>query len=337
MRAAVEFEDEDFNAVLVGMPPSVTAKIERLDEARESAYAALSASSSKVEHAKTALGVAERELRDLEQYAERYQLSTEKRSFDPATGAETVVTTPDPSRLEAARTRVRGAADKLDRARARHRELSDAWKAVGGIHHRVEQYLASLPKSEPVRVHDAEPTKPRKGEEIIDAVERIRSEIAALADAAKEARRAPIPASEAKRLARLQIDELARAGIPSVTQLLNRGGKIGWPSDQVHGASVGANLTRGLDGLALLAWIGKDKLVERVEAEIDAHAGDGALSADEKKFALLRIQDDTLALQRAEESLIEQAESRGVEIARRRDADPRAVLGLGDAMPPYRD
>ena len=332
----IDDEDDDFETTLAGLPPAVKAKTERLDDAREATYAALSAASATVERAKDSLAEAKRDLQDLERYAEKNLIANEKKSFDKS-GNETVVVTPDPGRLEAARERVRTASDKLDRARQRNRELSGAWTICAGLHRRVEGYLAQV-RSEPVRLHDVGArAETRNGEDLSDAVERIRGEIAALESAAKEARRAPIPKDEAKRIARLQIEELARVGIPSVTQLVNRGGKIGFPTEQIHGASVNSSITRGVDALALVAWLGKDALLKKIETEIDENAVDGAMSAEEKKFSLMRIADDTLRLEREEESLIEQGEAKGVEIARRRTADPRAVLGLSSAMPQYKD
>ena len=42
------------------------------------------------------------------------------------------------------------------------------------------------------------------------------------------------------------------------------------------------------------------------------------------------LDGEALALERAEEQLIAEAEAVGIEIPRRPDADPRAVLGLED-------
>jgi hypothetical protein len=49
-----------------------------------------------------------------------------------------------------------------------------------------------------------------------------------------------------------------------------------------------------------------------------------------RRAAFGKIAAERLALERLEEKLIEQAETAGMVIARRPDADPRAVLGLSD-------
>jgi len=72
-------------------------------------------------------------------------------------------------------------------------------------------------------------------------------------------------------------------------------------------------------------------LTERL---IDARiAGAKTASVAKKRADLAALDADLLAAEMAEESLIRSAEASGIEITRRRDADPRAVLAADAALP----
>jgi hypothetical protein len=153
---------------------------------------------------------------------------------------------------------------------------------------------------------------------------------------------APIPSATAKALVRAQVEQLAAHGAPKVMPVVEIGGRIGWPQRTLRGDFIGsagatAAMKRaavsGPDGLAVVAWLHRDMLIERLEREVDDLDDDSqALDDAERGFREADVAARMLQTERVEESFIEQAEAAGQTIARRPDADPRAVLGLSDSV-----
>jgi hypothetical protein len=83
------------------------------------------------------------------------------------------------------------------------------------------------------------------------------------------------------------------------------------------------------DTLALVAWLHKDALIKRLDAEIDAEADDGAsLSHEAREKAESEVMGDLLAVERDECGLVFSAQSQGLPIEFRPDISPIAILGL---------
>jgi hypothetical protein len=57
------------------------------------------------------------------------------------------------------------------------------------------------------------------------------------------------------------------------------------------------------------------------------------LTAEQRESQCAQLMRDLLKAERAEEAVIDAAYRDGLNILRRKDADPRAVLGLSDALP----
>lgn len=182
----------------------------------------------------------------------------------------------------------------------------------------------------------------RKGEGHGAAVERLRKDLARIDADLHETRSAPRTVEEAKAIARADIEKLADAGAPGVHRLLERrDDELTWPqrTDRAETFAIGVgpngpieskgftSLVRP-DAMALTAWLHRDELIARVESEIDAYAGDGALTASERNERESKLLADRLKLQRSEEQLIEEAAAQGVAIERRSDADALALLGI---------
>jgi hypothetical protein len=323
---------------LVKYPSAVQQKLERLEDLKDSAFGKLHASSSKIEELKAAEVEAKRRLQELNDYDSRRQnvrvTRTPGKKGDLV--EETVERVRDTKGLEDQEARVIAATERLSRARQRHQELSETYSANSKILNRCERYLTALPRGEEISLDETPPANPDEGEDYPDAIEYVREAISETQVKAKEVLRAPVTAADAKKAARQQISQLAEMGRPRVTQLLARGGKIEWPVLSLHGVKTDGYIPQVTDVTALVAWFTKDKLIERIEKEIDAQNDGDGLSADDRKFKLMELAETKLALEREEESLITQADEKGIEIARRPDADPRAVLGLSSALPPMR-
>lgn len=157
---------------------------------------------------------------------------------------------------------------------------------------------------------------------------RIRERVADLA----EIRAAPIPSTDAKKLAREQIIKLADRGRPDCFRLIELGEPIEWPT--FREANRG-DFSWGPDGLALVAWLHKDALLTAIGMEIDSSADDKrALSSEARREKSETALRDILTYEREEEFLIDASEKAGSHgILRRPDADPRAVFGLAGDLP----
>jgi hypothetical protein len=177
-----------------------------------------------------------------------------------------------------------------------------------------------------------------KGETPQDAIERRRRRLRELVAELDSTKAAPIPSADAKKAAREQVAALAERGRPGVSDVLQfKGGAIVWPEHSRRETILGASenllsTSTHPDGLALLAHVMPDLLIAALDREIDRMADDvEALDDVARAKKLQTILDDQLAVQREEESLIEKLETSGIFVARRPDADPRAVLGLAAA------
>lgn len=177
--------------------------------------------------------------------------------------------------------------------------------------------------------------KTRKGENVADAVERVRRRVRELKADLVRAERAPIFAAEAKERARAYVEDIARLAKPDVFGLVEGRGDIRWP--MLASASTNALMSpsgfilevpgRIHDGLALTALLHRDALLAVLDREIDAVADDAnALTDADRARLTAQAVRDILATEREEEGLIALAETEGREITRRGDVDPRAVL-----------
>src|SRR5690606_38480707 len=152
---------------------------------------------------------------------------------DPSVpGGAVNVRTRDTSRLDAARAELDRINDQIERLQTRRAERG------GTPLHSVETYLRGLPPGTVFAEHEAPILQRQKGETFLAAVERVRRDIRNLRDKARETELAPHPVSTAKVKARLEIEQLANAGWPELLTLIERAGKIRWPSLPLTGVAV---------------------------------------------------------------------------------------------------
>ncbi|MDX3976566.1 hypothetical protein [Shinella sp.] len=77
-----------------------------------------------------------------------------------------------------------------------------------------------------------------------------------------------------------------------------------------------------------------EQLAAAMQADIDVFYGNSlGVSDDERKQRIREVERRLLDAELAEESIIRSAEASGLPIARRRDADPRAVLAYDEVLP----
>lgn len=188
-----------------------------------------------------------------------------------------------------------------------------------------------------------------KSANVQEALESQRQRIVDLQSQRRRVQSAPQPSADTKAKIRAEVESLAKHGSPRISARPYAGEPmITWPVsafgvlDGVEGESnLGGPVKTKVTGYgsvihatALLAWLHKDELLRALDREIDLTADDEhALSTAARTAKLNDIDQEMLAIEREEEALITQTESEGFPVLRRRDADPRAVLGLSSDLP----
>jgi hypothetical protein len=78
-------------------------------------------------------------------------------------------------------------------------------------------------------------------------------------------------------------------------------------------------------------WLFQDALIQAVDVMLSTMPQKGAMADDVRDREFARIAGRRLEVERVEEAVIVAAEANGAFIARRQDADPRAVLEVEEA------
>jgi hypothetical protein len=170
-------------------------------------------------------------------------------------------------------------------------------------------------------IEQARPVVPKtqRGESVKQAVDRIRTEIAALQKEKRKVEAASPPVADLKAAARAHVEAIAEQGKPRLTATHDEF-KFTWVGDW------GPRLKFE----AIFAWLFPDSLLAKLYAEIESQPKTGlALSAAEKKERLASLASQIAAAEQQEEALIMAACDQGQEIMRRADvANLAAILGI---------
>jgi hypothetical protein len=133
---------------------------------------------------------------------------------------------------------------------------------------------------------------------------------------------------------RAAIEALAMQG-PDVSMMVEHDGKLIWPMTRLRSEVVGAEqrapaLTEVPDAVALVAWLHKDALIKRLDAEIDTESDDSAsLSHEAREKAEAETMGDLLDIERQEAALVFAAwEHDLVACEHRSDCSPVGLLDL---------
>lgn len=197
---------------------------------------------------------------------------------------------------------------------------------MSGLQNRLNAHAAVLgslrlyrEKMANVELEDAPRITPRlKGNETLaDAVKRIRDEIAKLAAERAKVTHAFLPMAELKAQASAYVNNLAKTV------------RVRIKTEPTFEAFLESD-SGGFSIARWLAWIAPDVLKERLYEELESQIPDDALilTGPERKTRLSEIKTRLDRLNREEEALIMRAQESGLEILRRADADPAAVLGV---------
>jgi hypothetical protein len=260
------------------------------------------------------------------------------------------------SRLPLHRGEPPGAHERERAIEAARRDLDSAIGELGDIDERIARLNArksSLttavfawlkdrvpPGPDLLEEHDTlAPPQLRKGETWPAAIGVIRQTITALRADLGETASAPLPSGLVKARLRSEITALAERGKPFVAPCIEAGRPLVFRSNpapvSVASANGGALGTATVDdSVGLVCWLFRDVLVAKVEAEVDAAADDKHAMTPEQRVQRERdLAGQILAAERLEEAAIEAAAADGIELQRRGDADPRAMLQLAGTLP----
>lgn len=226
---------------------------------------------------------------------------------------------------EAARRRHRLAVTARDRAAARQDEFAfldgvESWLSRsarlggGGLIH-------FAPKAP--RVKDAAAT-----------IAKLRAELAALGEAWVEVEAAPVPPEILHQQAIAEIDAVAAGGALRINPAdrtgtplhLARAIRLGQMPIATAGAEQLYAALVGDAGAPLFVHLLRDQLYSQVERLVAELPKAGALDDNQREARFAEIAERRLEVERQEEAVICAAEAEGHRIARRREADPRAVL-----------
>jgi hypothetical protein len=200
-------------------------------------------------------------------------------------------------------------ADERDRHNHRHARLSQ-------LVSRLQQWIAE--QRDGVALELAPPLSVGDDEKLSAAIVAVRTEIASLQQQLATVRRAPLPPAEQRRLVDAYVSELFGRGRPTVAVVGDRL-RVSHRGDMVAAEDV----------LSLMTWVAPEQVQEALEGELRRlpQRAD-AMTADERERRTAEIERQLLDLERREEALVLRAAGDGLEVLRRPDASPLAVLGV---------
>jgi hypothetical protein len=212
-------------------------------------------------------------------------------------------------------------AREITRLQAMQPENQARYRALANLNARVARFIDMLPAN--VSLDDAKPIKPKlkAGESHQQAVERLRGDIAALISERGRVERASPSTKEMKHAAAQYVQSLAERGTP---RLIVEHGKF----EMLFGQGVIGEPIR-TRAEELLAWVDPMRLLERLEAMIDAMPKPAAqMDATERKERLAEIKVELFEAERLECAHIDAARVQGTLIEHRPNVDPAALLNL---------
>jgi hypothetical protein len=221
---------------------------------------------------------------------------------------------------------------ELELLAKRHAAKSHALKVAAGLLGGIDSWLADT-VGRTIVPHSGPVPQLRKSETFAQAIEARRRRVRELQSDLQKFEAAPRPSAVAKELIRKEVDRHAEIGKPQVESVVDNGEPILWPITGVSRASHGVlkmpftHTDNPFDGLAVLCWLHRDAIIEKLQADVDAVADDAIALTDADRARLIAdAKADMLANERDEEVLVRQALAENLNVERRPDCDPRAVL-----------
>ena len=218
--------------------------------------------------------------------------------------------------------------ERLTRAQARR----------SGLPQRLVEFLRAVPGDVVLQGY---PTSPApvlsKGQTLPLAISAAREKLGELRADLHEIQSRPLPSTQVK--ARVRAEIAARATPLGLMHAVEFGGAVVWPVANVQGqvqtaGGIGLAVMQATDSVGLFCWVFGNQLIAAAEAEIDLLSDDEHALDDAQRARIeAEIAAKILATERQEEALIMLGEQQGLEVRRRDDASPLAVLGLASSLP----
>jgi hypothetical protein len=171
-----------------------------------------------------------------------------------------------------------------------------------------------------------------KGEaSLLDAAENRRRRVREIKASIHAIQSAPFPSKHVKAQMRAAVEALAQQG-PDVSMMVEHDGGLVWPLTRLRSEVIGAEqralaFTEVPDAVALIAWLHKDALIKRLDAEIDTESDDAAsLSHADREVRIAEAQADLLDIERQEAAVVFAAWEQGLVCEHRSDCSPLAIL-----------
>lgn len=164
---------------------------------------------------------------------------------------------------------------------------------------------------------------PNAGETLANAILRTRTEIRQAKSDLHELKSSPLTRPEIEAQLREHVSALVNFGTPKLDL---RAGQVSvfWPDKSSFSASDAAP---GGSASAIFSWLFADKIFEALMSGIDDVVVGGVSAAERIKVGA-EIEALIMSLGHTEESLVTTALAAGLEVHRRYDADPMALLGI---------
>ena len=200
-----------------------------------------------------------------------------------------------------------------DKHAERHRVLSM-------LVSRVNQFCVELRGNVALECAPAVEIKLKASETVVAALAATRAQIAGVQRELAAVRKAPLCRSSQEEAIRAHLARLVQR--PKIGFDARGGALVTWVEDMAT-----------MDGvLGLLAFVlGPEQVSAAFSRDLEPESP-GAVSPLEREKRISELSVSLLALERTEEALIERAASEGIELARRGDASPVAVLGVLSSM-----
>jgi hypothetical protein len=220
---------------------------------------------------------------------------------------------------------------------AQHRRLDQERSARQATKQNLDQTISSLREvfllggklTWPVHAVHVD-ARPQEGEDLPTAILRVRREISVAQGELRAARAAPGDLEELGVEVLMEIERKAQRGRPRVN--INAGKvSINWPDTVALGPRntvIGAPQGAASDQLC---WLFQKEVSQKLVADLvdqQREGGSTGITESERAARIVEIEHDIARLEHMEECLIEQAIDAGLEVHRRVNASPWALLSI---------
>lgn len=228
------------------------------------------------------------------------------------------------------------ATDDLRRLNDRNEARTAAWTAASGALQAVETWLRDgRPQGTVLEDHSGPEPQLLKGEDLMGGISRLQRRGRELKADLHRIRSAPYPSAHARAKIRQEVEALALAGAPVLSDVIEHDRSVIWPSQRVQSEVLniegrGISFHEVTDALALTCWLHKDALIAALDREIATESDDkAALTQDARAKAEAEVLGDMLAVERDEAALVWRAMGERLPVEHRADCSAQAILQIG--------